>query len=61
MFDVLVGIKPLARRPHLTGGVAGVVLERRARRFLPTETPLIQMIGRAARNVDGQVVMYAIG
>jgi excinuclease ABC subunit B len=53
-FDVLVGIN----LPEV-GLVA--ILDADKEGFLRSETSLIQTIGRAARNVDGQVIMYADG
>ena len=57
-FDVLVD-KPAAGGPGPAGGIPGCDTRCRQGRVLRSETSLIQTIGRAARNVDGKVVMYA--
>jgi excinuclease ABC subunit B len=58
-FDVLVGINLLREGLDIpeTGLVA--ILDADKEGFLRSETSLIQTIGRAARNVDGRVILYA--
>lgn len=58
-FDVLVGINLLREGLDLPEVSLVLILDADKEGFLRSETSLIQMIGRAARNVDGQVVMYA--
>ncbi|MEL7206798.1 MAG: excinuclease ABC subunit UvrB [Actinomycetota bacterium] len=58
-FDVLVGINLLREGLDLPEVALVAILDADKEGFLRSETSLIQMIGRAARNVDGQVVMYA--
>jgi len=58
-FDVLVGINLLREGLDLPEVSLVAVLDADKEGFLRSETSLIQTIGRAARNVDGQVVMYA--
>ena len=58
-FDVLVGINLLREGLDLPEVALVAVLDADKEGFLRSETSLIQMIGRAARNVDGQVIMYA--
>ncbi|MGD9702478.1 MAG: excinuclease ABC subunit UvrB [Acidimicrobiia bacterium] len=58
-FDVLVGINLLREGLDLPEVSLVSILDADKQGFLRSETSLIQMIGRAARNVDGQVVMYA--
>jgi excinuclease ABC subunit B len=58
-FDVLVGINLLREGLDLPEVSLVAILDANKEGFLRSETSLIQMIGRAARNVDGQVVMYA--
>ena len=58
-FDVLVGINLLRDGLDLPEVSLVCILDADKEGFLRSETSLIQMIGRAARNVDGQVVMYA--
>ncbi|MCB0989648.1 MAG: excinuclease ABC subunit UvrB, partial [Acidimicrobiales bacterium] len=58
-FDVLVGINLLREGLDLPEVSLVAILDADKEGFLRSETSLIQMIGRAARNVDGQVVMYA--
>ncbi len=58
-FDVLVGINLLREGLDLPEVSLVTILDADKEGFLRSETSLIQMIGRAARNVDGQVVMYA--
>src|SRR6185503_9651768 len=58
-FDVLVGINLLREGLDLPEVSFVAILDADKEGFLRSETSLIQMIGRAARNIDGQVVMYA--
>ena len=58
-FDVLVGINLLREGLDLPEVSLVCILDADKEGFLRSETSLIQMIGRAARNVDGEVVMYA--
>jgi len=58
-FDVLVGINLLREGLDLPEVSLVAILDADKEGFLRSETALIQMIGRAARNVAGQVVMYA--
>jgi excinuclease ABC subunit B len=58
-FDVLVGINLLREGLDLPEVSLVCILDADKEGFLRSETSLIQMIGRAARNVAGQVVMYA--
>src|SRR5207249_3453829 len=58
-FDVLVGINLLREGLDLPEVSLVAILDADKEGFLRSETSLIQTIGRAARNVDGQVIMYA--
>ena len=58
-FDVLVGINLLREGLDLPEVSLVCILDADKEGFLRSETSLVQMIGRAARNVDGQAVMYA--
>jgi excinuclease ABC subunit B len=58
-FDVLVGINLLREGLDLPEVSLVAILDADKEGFLRSETSLIQIIGRAARNIDGQVVMYA--
>jgi excinuclease ABC subunit B len=58
-FDVLVGINLLREGLDLPEVSLVAILDADKEGFLRSETSLIQTIGRAARNVDGVVVMYA--
>ncbi len=58
-FDVLVGINLLREGLDLPEVSLVAILDADKQGFLRSETSLIQTIGRAARNVDGRVVMYA--
>ncbi|MGN1413662.1 MAG: excinuclease ABC subunit UvrB [Anaerovoracaceae bacterium] len=59
VFDVLVGINLLREGLDIPEVSLVAILDADKEGFLRTETSLIQTIGRAARNVDGKVVMYA--
>jgi len=58
-FDVLVGINLLREGLDLPEVTFVAILDADKEGFLRSETSLIQTVGRAARNVDGRVVMYA--
>ncbi len=58
-FDVLVGINLLREGLDLPEVSLVAILDADKEGFLRSETSLIQTIGRAARNIDGQVMMYA--
>ncbi|MBR2956336.1 MAG: excinuclease ABC subunit UvrB [Clostridia bacterium] len=58
-FDVLVGINLLREGLDLPEVELVAILDADKEGFLRSEQALIQTIGRAARNVDGKVVMYA--
>ena len=59
VFDVLVGINLLREGLDIPEISLVVILDADKEGFLRSETSLIQTIGRAARNVDGHVIMYA--
>lgn len=59
VFDVLVGINLLREGLDLPEVSLVAILDADKEGFLRSETSLIQTIGRAARNVEGKVVMYA--
>jgi len=58
-FDVLVGINLLREGLDLPEVSLVAILDADKEGFLRSETSLIQTIGRAARNSEGQVIMYA--
>ena len=58
-YDVLVGINLLREGLDLPEVSLVAILDADKEGFLRSETSLVQTIGRAARNVDGRVVMYA--
>jgi excinuclease ABC subunit B len=58
-FDVLVGINLLREGLDLPEVSLVAILDADQEGFLRSETSLVQTIGRAARNVNGQVIMYA--
>ena len=58
-FDVLVGINLLREGLDLPEVSLVAILDADKEGFLRSETSLIQTIGRAARNADGMVIMYA--
>ncbi|MGI9610879.1 MAG: helicase-related protein, partial [Acidimicrobiia bacterium] len=60
-FDVLVGINLLREGLDIPECGLVAILDADKEGFLRSETSLVQTIGRAARNVDGEVVMYADG
>ena len=59
VFDVLVGINLLREGLDIPEIGLVAILDADKEGFLRSETSLIQTIGRAARNVDGHVIMYA--
>ena len=59
VFDVLVGINLLREGLDIPEISLVAILDADKEGFLRSETSLIQTIGRAARNVDGRVIMYA--
>jgi len=58
-FDVLVGINLLREGLDIPECALVAILDADKEGFLRSETSLIQTIGRAARNVEGRVIMYA--
>ncbi|MGG7566281.1 excinuclease ABC subunit UvrB [Rhodovulum sp. DZ06] len=58
-FDVLIGINLLREGLDIPECSLVAILDADKEGFLRSETSLIQTIGRAARNVDGRVIMYA--
>ncbi|MFZ2868610.1 MAG: excinuclease ABC subunit UvrB [Zavarzinia sp.] len=58
-FDVLVGINLLREGLDIPECALVCILDADKEGFLRSETSLIQTIGRAARNVDGRVILYA--
>lgn len=58
-FDVLIGINLLREGLDLPEVSLIAILDADKEGFLRSETSLIQTIGRAARNIDGRVIMYA--
>lgn len=58
-FDVLVGINLLREGLDLPEVSLVAILDADKEGFLRSETSMIQTIGRAARNVEGKVIMYA--
>ena len=58
-FDVLVGINLLREGLDLPEVSLVAILDADKEGFLRSETALIQTIGRAARNADGEVILYA--
>ncbi|HOJ09983.1 MAG TPA: excinuclease ABC subunit UvrB [Clostridiales bacterium] len=59
VFDVLIGINLLREGLDLPEVSLVAILDADKEGFLRSETSLIQTIGRAARNIDGKVIMYA--
>jgi excinuclease ABC subunit B len=59
VFDVLVGINLLREGLDIPEITLVAILDADKEGFLRSETSLIQTIGRAARNSDGRVIMYA--
>ena len=58
-FDVLVGINLLREGLDIPECGLVAILDADKEGFLRSETSLVQTIGRAARNIDGKVLMYA--
>jgi excinuclease ABC subunit B len=58
-FDVLIGINLLREGLDIPECALVAILDADKEGFLRSETALIQTIGRAARNVDGRVILYA--
>ena len=58
-YDILVGINLLREGLDLPEVSLVAILDADKEGFLRSETSLVQTIGRAARNVDGRVIMYA--
>ena len=58
-FDVLVGINLLREGLDIPEGSLVAILDADKEGFLRSETSLIQTVGRAARNSEGRVIMYA--
>ncbi len=59
VFDVLIGINLLREGLDIPECMLVAILDADKEGFLRSQTSLIQTIGRAARNVDGRVVLYA--
>ena len=59
VFDVLVGINLLREGLDIPEVALVAILDADKEGFLRSETSLIQTIGRAARNAEGRVIMYA--
>ena len=59
VFDVLVGINLMREGLDIPEVSLVMILDADKEGFLRSETSLIQTIGRAARNADGEVIMYA--
>src|SRR5690349_3292169 len=60
-FDVLVGINLLREGLDIPECALVAILDADKEGFLRSETSLVQTIGRAARNLDGKVILYADG
>jgi excinuclease ABC subunit B len=58
-YDIIVGVNLLREGLDLPEVTLVAILDADKEGFLRSETSLIQTIGRAARNVDGEVVLYA--
>ena len=59
VFDVLVGINLLREGLDIPECTLVAILDADKEGFLRSETSLIQTMGRAARNIDGRVILYA--
>ena len=59
VFDVLIGINLLREGLDIPECALVAILDADKEGFLRSQTSLIQTIGRAARNVDGKVILYA--
>jgi len=60
-FDVLIGINLLREGLDIPECALVAILDADKEGFLRSETSLVQTIGRAARNIDGRVILYADG
>ena len=60
-FDILIGINLLREGLDIPECALVAILDADKEGFLRSETSLVQTIGRAARNVDGKVILYADG
>ena len=60
-FDALVGINLLREGLDIPECALVAILDADKEGFLRSETSLVQTIGRAARNIDGRVILYADG
>jgi excinuclease ABC subunit B len=58
-FDVLIGINLLREGLDIPECALVAILDADKEGFLRSETSLVQTIGRAARNIDGRVILYA--
>src|SRR5262249_54770909 len=58
-FDVLVGINLLREGLDIPECALVAILDADKEGFLRSETSLVQTVGRAARNIDGRVILYA--
>ena len=59
VFDILVGINLLREGLDIPECALVAILDADKEGFLRSEPSLIQTIGRAARNIDGKVILYA--
>ena len=59
IYDVLIGINLLREGLDIPEVALVAILDADKEGFLRSETSLIQTVGRAARNIDGRVIMYA--
>ncbi|NQV90757.1 excinuclease ABC subunit UvrB [Candidatus Uhrbacteria bacterium] len=59
MYDVVVGVNLLREGLDLPEVTLVAILDADKEGFLRSETAIIQTIGRAARNIDGEVIVYA--
>ena len=59
VFDILVGINLLREGLDIPECALVAILDADKEGFLRSERSLVQTIGRAARNVDGRVILYA--
>lgn len=59
VYDVLIGVNLLREGLDLPEVTLVAILDADKEGFLRSETSMVQTVGRAARNVDGRVIMYA--
>ena len=59
IFDVLVGVNLLREGLDLPEVSVVAILDADREGFLRSETALIQLMGRAARNINGKIILYA--